>query len=171
MDDPIALEAADFRRMCGFLDELEDLPDRASRMVRLEKDFGRERIQAVLGSGRKELAPSERESYGRTNRSIHAMVELKPGMVLNAENMAVLRTEKILRPGLSPLYFQRLMGKTIKEIYPQGRESFWKTCWILENKWLLFMINERVLLYAIPIKNPSEAICPGIGRFFPLWKV
>ena len=121
LDDPIALEAGDFRRMCDYLTELEELPERSSRMRRLQKDFPEERIRAVLGSGLKELAPCEQESYGRTNRSLHAVTQLKPGTVLTAENMAVLRTEKILRPGLSPLFYKKLLGKTVKRTIAAGQ--------------------------------------------------
>ena len=120
LDDPIALEPADFRRMRDYLDELEGLPDRRSRLERMEKDFSRERIEAVLGSGRKELAPSERAGYGRTNRSIHALPALPPGTVLTDENIAILRTEKILRPGISPRYYKSILGKRVRREVPAG---------------------------------------------------
>ena len=59
------------------------------------------------------MAPAEESSYGRTNRSIHAMETLEPGTVLNRENCAVLRTEKILRPGMHPRYFGEIMGRQL----------------------------------------------------------
>lgn len=120
LDDPIALDAEDFRRMRDFVDKLESLSDRASRIEHMVKNFSEERINAVLGSGRKLLAPCEVENYGRTNRSLHAMRDLNPGTVLSSENMAVLRTEKVLRPGVSPVFYKKLIGKTTKRYIPAG---------------------------------------------------
>ncbi|OQY31322.1 MAG: spore coat protein [Spirochaetaceae bacterium 4572_59] len=120
LDDPIALDAANFRRMCDYIAMLEPLTDSFSRMEKMEKDFSKEKIRAVLGSGQKLLAPCEAENYGRTNRSIHALGDLAPGTVLTEENMAVLRTEKVLGPGVSPVFYKKLIGKITKRYIPAG---------------------------------------------------
>lgn len=125
LDDPIALDPEDFEKMVRFLRELESLPE-DSRRARLEEACGARRVAGVVGSGRKELAPSERENYGRTNRSLHAAAFLKAGTVLTRENTAVLRTEKILRPGLSPLLFESLLGAVVQRDIPAGEGILWE---------------------------------------------
>jgi sialic acid synthase SpsE len=77
-------------------------------------------VEAVLGNGVKTLAPSEKENYTRTNRSIHALRDIQPGEIIKAEDFAVLRTEKILRPGLAPSWAASLCGRTARQFIPAG---------------------------------------------------
>jgi sialic acid synthase SpsE len=77
-------------------------------------------VEAVLGDGVKRLAPSERANYERTNRSIHALRDIAPGEIVRAEDFAVLRTEKILRPGLHPSWEKKLAGKQTTRFIPSG---------------------------------------------------
>jgi N-acetylneuraminate synthase len=123
LDDPIALEPDDFRLMCERLRELESLgpggnEDRMERA--LFSWFGRERVLRAAGDGIKRLAPAEKANYGRTNRSVHASFTLEAGTVLKKENCAVLRTEKILRPGMHPRYYAEIMGRRLARRVPAG---------------------------------------------------
>ncbi len=119
LDDPIALEEEDFTQMAQVLRELESL-EGSQRELRLLDWFTPQQIEAVKGEGLKVLAASERENYGRTNRSIHALVDLPAGTVLKEENIRVLRTEKVLTPGMHPRYFKTLLGLTLKRAVEEG---------------------------------------------------
>ncbi len=110
LDDPIALEPDDFKKMVRKIRETEKSPD---PLAGLRIEFGPERVAKILGDGIKKLTPSERDSYGRTNRSIHALFELPAGTALTAENTALLRTEKKLRPGIRPEFYDALLGRRL----------------------------------------------------------
>jgi len=117
LDDPIALEPGDFSLMAERLRELESLKDGEDKWRAVARWFPEERIREVLGSGDKVLAPSEAGNYGRTNRSVHASVDLAAGTVLTADNCCVVRTEKILKPGMHPRYYRNILGlKVIRDV-------------------------------------------------------
>jgi len=124
LDDPIALEPDEFRRM---VQEIRAAETGAVNVVRgrLEKEYGRDRVAAVLGSGVKELAPSEARNYTLTNRSLHAMREIAPGELIGESDVAVLRTEKVLRPGLSPEFLSVVVGARAKRRIPDGAGILW----------------------------------------------
>ena len=132
LDDPVALEPAQFASMvkrvrqweapiknygcqCGASIILEEL----------EAEYGKERVQAVLGTGIKKLAPAERANYGRTNRSIHVMHDMKVGDYITPESIAILRTEKILEPGLDPKYFDQIIGSRLSLDIAAGQGLLW----------------------------------------------
>ena len=76
--------------------------------------FGEDTIEAIMGDGEKKLAPSEEQNYTRTNRSIHVMSDMKAGQRIRKKDISVLRTEKILTPGMSPEFFHDIIGKRLK---------------------------------------------------------
>ena len=119
LDDPIALDPDDFSVMVKAVkkaakDGSEDT------IAYYSRKRGEELVEQILGDGVKRLAPSEMENYSRTNRSIHALLDLKAGEVLKKSDFAVLRTEKILRPGLEPCREKEIEGKTVKNNIPAG---------------------------------------------------
>ncbi|MCL2139847.1 MAG: N-acetylneuraminate synthase family protein [Treponema sp.] len=119
LDDPIALPPKEFSRMAQAV-------KKAAKAGPLEttsgfcRQHGKALIEQILGSGVKSLAPSERENYARTNRSLHALYDIKEGDVLKPEDFAALRTEKNLRPGLPPSWSERITGKTARRPIPAG---------------------------------------------------
>ena len=116
LDDPIALRPEQFREMAEAVRRTEDLiyeSGATAALQNLEEQYGNERIKRVLGSGRKDLAASEEPNYGRTNRSVHALFELPAGTILSYENTALLRTEKKLRPGIRPEFYDNIIGKKL----------------------------------------------------------
>jgi sialic acid synthase SpsE len=124
LDDPIALEPAAFRRMVSAIRRAEaDGPSRAR--ADLETQYGADRVAAVLGTGVKTLAPSERMNYTRTNRSIHAARAIAAGERIAAHDVAVLRTEKVLRPGLGPEHLSIVVGATARRPIPDGEGVEW----------------------------------------------
>jgi sialic acid synthase SpsE len=124
LDDPIALEPQGFAEMVERVREAEGNPGQAR--PRLEKEFGAARARAVEGSGVKTLAPSERANYTRTNRSIHAVEEIPAGTLVTEASVAILRTEKVLRPGLGPEYLPMVTGRRTVRRVPAGEGVVWE---------------------------------------------
>jgi sialic acid synthase SpsE len=119
LDDPIALPPAEFARMAQAVRRAAETgPDET--IARLSRERGAALVEAVLGSGIKTLAPSEKENYSRTNRSIHALRDIQAGETIQAEDFAILRTEKILRPGLAPSCAADICGRTARQFIPAG---------------------------------------------------
>ncbi|MBB6481068.1 N-acetylneuraminate synthase family protein [Spirochaeta isovalerica] len=125
LDDPIALAPEAFSTMVKAVRDAQNHSFEKT-VKELSKSYERDMISAVIGSGEKKLAPSEWDNYERTNRSLHALTALKPGTELTEKNCALLRTEKILRPGISPLFYKEVLGKTVKEKIPDGEGIRWQ---------------------------------------------
>jgi sialic acid synthase SpsE len=124
LDDPVALEPDEFRRMIQEIRAVETGKENAVQ-GRLEKIYGRDRVKAVLGSGVKEMAASEMGNYRLTNRSLHAMREIAEGEQIADRDVAVLRTEKVLRPGLGPEFLAVVVGARAKRRIPDGAGIAW----------------------------------------------
>lgn len=121
LDDPVALEPEQFALMVHCIHQTEALMNRygfekgcEQVISQLSESFGKEKVLEALGNGIKKLAPAEEMNYGRTNRSIHYMTDLKKGHVIQEQDLAVLRTEKILSPGIGPEFLETVMGKELK---------------------------------------------------------
>lgn len=144
LDDPIALPPEEFSRMVQGVRQIQRelethygvLHDFASavqfmqgaaylqlreRLLEdMKKDRGNDIIDAVLGDGIKRLAPSEKANYDRTNRSLHALRDIPAGAPIGPEDVAILRTEKVLRPGLHPRYLSAVIGRRARNSIPAG---------------------------------------------------
>jgi sialic acid synthase SpsE len=124
LDDPIALEPDELRRLIDTLESWRSL-SKGRILEKLLSLYPPELILATLGTGQKTLAPSEKAHYGRTNRSIHALSDLHPGVVLTPDHISILRTEKQLTPGLHPRYYAQILGKTIVKKVADGEGLTW----------------------------------------------
>lgn len=127
LDDPIALEGEQFAIMCRALRQSFEAmrnygKERGAYEIieRMNAVYGAEKVSSVLGDGIKRLADSERENYGRTNRSIHFMRAMKKGERIKADDVAVLRTEKILTPGISPEFLENVIGARLTKDVTSG---------------------------------------------------
>jgi sialic acid synthase SpsE len=127
LDDPIALEPEAFETMAREVRRIEELQgkDCGGAVDELRRVYGPDRVDAVLGDGVKRLSPSEAANYGRSNRSVHALKDLPAGTVLAGEHIAVLRTEKVLRPGLHPRYYSTILGKRLTGTVEAGQGITW----------------------------------------------
>ncbi|MDR0722569.1 MAG: N-acetylneuraminate synthase family protein [Treponema sp.] len=119
LDDPIALPPADFERMVRAVRNASAM-DPVALIEVISQERGGPLVQAVLGDGVKRLAPSEEAYYERTNRSLHALRDIQKGEILTADMIAVLRTEKLLRPGLPPSWESRILGREARNCIPAG---------------------------------------------------
>ena len=120
LDDPVALEPEQFGMMVHCVHQTDaairhyGFELAYNRIIsQLEEQFGDKKITQVLGDGIKQLAPAEEANYGRTNRSLHFMNAMNAGQVIGEDDVAVLRTEKVLTPGISPEYLDDVIGKTL----------------------------------------------------------
>jgi sialic acid synthase SpsE len=119
LDDPIALSPPLFARMARAVRRAAEAGPEET-LAACIRERGGALVAAVLGTGVKELAPSERANYRRTNRSIHALRDIEAGEVIRSGDFAVLRTEKILRPGLEPRWEPFIAGRTARSRIPSG---------------------------------------------------
>ncbi|MGA2614157.1 MAG: N-acetylneuraminate synthase family protein [Spirochaetia bacterium] len=124
LDDPIALEPDQYRKMVRGVREAEQAGPAAAR-AELEKEHGADRVRAVMGTGVKELAASERANYSRTNRSVHAVKQIPRGARIGPADIAVLRTEKTLRPGIGPEFLHLVVGAVARRAIPPGEGVEW----------------------------------------------
>lgn len=120
LDDPVALEPEQFAVMVHVAHQTEAALRHYGKEIGFEKayqqiseQFGSNKVNEVLGSGVKKLAPAEKANYGRTNRSLHYLRAMKAGEKLTADDVGVLRTEKILTPGISPEFLEVVVGKVL----------------------------------------------------------
>lgn len=119
LDDPIALNPEDFSVMCSSIRTAER-EGYNETLERLLYNFDTDLVFKILGDGVKKLAPSERNSYRTTNRSIMAVADIKKGEILSSRNTALLRSEKSLSPGLPPDYLPLIIGRPASKDIPSG---------------------------------------------------
>lgn len=128
LDDMVALLPEDFARMTSAMRRyaLADFRENLDYVIdELTPEYGLSRIKAALGGGILGLAPSELTHYGRTNRSIHAIGSLSAGTKLSRKNTALLRTEKVLRPGIPPRERMNVYGRYLVRDVASGDGITW----------------------------------------------
>jgi len=133
LDDPVALEPEQFAQMVHCIHQSEAVLNRygstggRNEIIRQIKDeYGTDKTNAVLGDGIKRLAPSELANYGRTNRSLHFMHDMETGNTITPRDIAVLRTEKVLTPGISPEFLETVTGTKLARNVRAGEGVQWK---------------------------------------------
>ncbi len=124
LDDPVALPPDQFARMVKAIREAAANP--APVLQGLADEYGEDKVNAVLGNGIKRLAPSERANYGRTNRSLHYAKSLAQGHILGPEDVKILRTEKVLSPGLPPEHLETVVGCALARATENGAGLAWE---------------------------------------------
>ena len=150
LDDPVALEPQQFAQMVHSVHQTEAILNRYHNeelslnggfdtdleadyfksgfskkgiqqvLNQLYDQYGKEKVLTSLGNGVKTLAQSEKLNYGRTNRSLHYMKNLSKGSIIKPQDIAVLRTEKILTPGISPDFLETITGSILARDVKSG---------------------------------------------------
>lgn len=137
LDDPVALEPEQFAQMVQAVHqtqavirkcEKDGCPQAAPSEIfrQMADQYGKDMVAAALGSGVKRLAASERANYGRTNRSLHYMRAMKKGERIGEGDVSVLRTEKVLTPGISPEYARLVIGCVLTRDVAAGAGVDWE---------------------------------------------
>jgi sialic acid synthase SpsE len=127
LDDPIALPPASFAGMVRAVNRAAAM-SRDEVIAAYSRERGEDLVRAVLGDGIKRLAPSEKANYERTNRSLHALRDIAEGEVIEADMTGILRTEKVLRPGLPPSWAERIIGRRARRFIPAGEGIRFEDC-------------------------------------------
>ncbi len=120
-DHPFAIEPDELATLVSELRTLHGV-EPAARMATVRRRLGDEAVDVLLGSPSKGVAASESEIAGCDRRSLHAIADIAEGEDIGANNVAVLRGERNLRPGLHPRYWEQLAGaRAVRPIgYGQG---------------------------------------------------
>lgn len=154
LDDPVALEADQFSQMVNALRQTEAIFGRfgkdfaaggnsiqnarlladgtilstsqAEIIRQMEMQYGEEKVSRVLGTGVKKLAPIEIQNYGRTNRSLHYTSSFEKGHKIGSKDIAVLRTEKVLTPGIPPEFLETVTGCVLQKDVTSGNGVNWQ---------------------------------------------
>ena len=132
LDDPVALEPEQFATMVHVVHQSEAVLRHYGEVEgtrQILKQIGEQfedKVQKVIGDGVKKLAAAEKANYGRTNRSLHFMRDMKKGETITAADIGVLRTEKILTPGLSPEFLETVTGAKLVMDVSSGDGVEWK---------------------------------------------
>lgn len=110
LDDPIAVNLKELALMCRKVRKAEK--NKYSETVKeLYELFGRKRVDETIGTGIKMMALSELENYKTTNRSIMAVADIEKGEIFTEKNIALLRSEKKLKPGLPPVFYPKVLKR------------------------------------------------------------
>jgi sialic acid synthase SpsE len=125
LDDPIALPPESFAAMVRAVRSAQSTSPEGA-IAALAAEYGAAKVEAVLGDGVKRLAPSEEANYRRTNRSLHATREIKAGETFDADKVAILRSEKLLRPGLDPELLEVVLGRRAMRDIASGEGIEWE---------------------------------------------
>jgi len=125
LDDPVAQPPEAFGETVRAVRRAQARPS-SDTMDELAAAYGRAAVEAALGDGVKRLAPSEEANYLRTNRSVHALRAIGEGEVFGPDNLALLRTEKVLRPGLGPEFLDIVIGRRARREVPAGEGVEWE---------------------------------------------
>ena len=127
LDDPVALEGEQFALMVHCVRQCEaalnhyGAEEGRKRVIsQLEESYGAGKISAVLGDGIKRLAASEKDNYGRTNRSLHFMRSMRAGETVQGADVGVLRTEKTLSVGAGPEFLETVIGSVLARDVKDG---------------------------------------------------
>lgn len=115
LDDKIALDPKRFSSMVKAVKICEKLSYNEIIEKLLSFGFTKDMIGKTLGDGKKVLAKAEEKNYGRTNRSIHYMHDMKAGDVLTEKDLSILRTEKILTVGEHPKMLKYFLGSVLQK--------------------------------------------------------
>lgn len=123
LDDPIALEPSDLSRLCR---EVGAFSRSGASVQLLYERFGSRRVDACLGDGRKRLSPGEAGFYRSTKRSILAVRDIQAGDLLSEENIALLRSETNLKPGLAGKHWDSILGRRAVRNIENGGAVDWE---------------------------------------------
>lgn len=124
LDDPVALTPCQFKEMSDTVRAIEAMSP-ADGMSYLMERYTEKRVKGALGDGVKKPSTSELDYYRSTNRSIMAVRNIQKGEPIEAEAVALLRSEQNLKPGLSPRMLPLVVGRIAQRDIHTGAGIDW----------------------------------------------
>jgi N-acetylneuraminate synthase len=124
LDDTFALTPNEFAVMCKAVRKAESLKS-GETLSRLAEQFTEERVETVLGAALKKVTPTEAGHYLGTRRSVRALSDLAPGTRLTTENSALLRSSGRFKPGVTPEFYEIILGKIVTKPVKAGDGIGW----------------------------------------------
>ena len=124
LDDPVALTPREFKEMSDTVRAVEVMAP-SEGFSYLTERFSKQRVYAALGNGIKQPSRTERDYYSTTNRSIMAVRDIREGSIIGSEEVALLRSEKNLTPGLPPKLLSMVIGRKARRSIPDGSGVTW----------------------------------------------
>ncbi len=123
-DHKFALEPGELKKMVKTIRNIEDM-NKDEQKKFIIKSYGKDKVDKILGSYQKLIVPSEKDLYPNDKRSIHAIKDINKGEILTKENIAVLRSERNLNPGLHPKFYKILLGVKLQKPVKYGQGIKW----------------------------------------------
>jgi len=108
-DHPFSLEPNELKLMVKEVREVEKWSQGKRKKFLDSKPF----YKKILGTSQKIITPSEKILYPGDKRSIFVIKNIKKGEKLTKRNLAILRAERYLLPGIHPRYFDLVLGKKV----------------------------------------------------------
>lgn len=125
LDHYFALEPIELKQMIKTIREVERIKVN-ERLSVVKKKLGSSLVEKVLGNFQKKLTHSEQELYYFDRRSIRVIRDIRKGEKLKKSNIAILRSERNLNPGIHPRYWNLVLGKRANKMVPAEKELSWK---------------------------------------------
>ncbi|PIE98241.1 MAG: spore coat protein [Treponema sp.] len=120
LDDPVALTPKQFTKMVKMIKRLKGKTRNDIINMLENKGYSKTLLSKIEGTGIKKLAESEKENYRKTNRSLHYTSDLPCGHIIKKNDIAILRTEKILSVGESPEHENLFFGAVLQHNVTAG---------------------------------------------------
>ena len=124
-DHSFAVEPGELRSMVDTVHALDVLPveTRATHVAAL---LGRERFERLAGRPAKQVAASEAELARTDRRTIRFRRDRRQGDVLGPDDIAILRGERNLEPGLHPRHVPVVVGARLRRDRSEGDPITWE---------------------------------------------
>lgn len=124
-DHYFALEPSEIKEMVKMIRFIEEVDKNGQRKF-INERFGKDKVNKILGSYQKIIAPSEKILYPNDKRSIHAIKNIDKGDILTEENIAILRSERNLTPGVHPRFFKKILKTRLQKPVKYGQGITWE---------------------------------------------
>lgn len=123
-DHGYAIEPDELHDLVASIRSLDAL-DQHNRLAAATDRLGAEQVGVLRGSAHKTVVSAEAELAACDRRSLHAIADIAPGERLTESNVAVLRGERNLRPGLHPRHWPDVEGCVAQRNIGLGQGLEW----------------------------------------------
>jgi sialic acid synthase SpsE len=118
-DHSFAIEMDELGSMVRAVRTIDGCGGADERLALARHELGDDLVATLVGRSAKVIAPSEAVLAGCDRRAIHAVREIAAGHVITSADVAVLRGERNLRPGLHPRFLDVVIGaRSVRAVTP-----------------------------------------------------